>query len=501
MDFEYAAKRLAKDQSKLKGRRKVEVSAKAKREAEMRKKLEERMQQERQAKQRDKAFREQYMTQCERSLGVKSLSAIGPLQLQPTSIHGQGDKIALPPSVLQYLTSSGQDTITSGSPWTFRVGILNSDYNFPASDSMQMLTAPLQLDESESQMDEEYDDSEDEDEGTDKAVYLQELKHKYHSVTYGSVVEFTQEEGDIGLPEPIAAALLDPARRGRSANSVEIPVTRTIDPAAAAATAKGDGDDLMTEDDEKTPGHLAWGAFDVPNLPIEVSLVRLPKGRGCTLVPTAQAVQNGFYDLKDVKLVLEQSLIRTRATLSVNDMVHTWHRGKKYDLRVTKVIPPTYGAITCINTELEVDLGEAEGIGGAEQATTPVAQVDPSVGQTLGSSFGRRLNDEPAPTNAPAPVTVTAANELLPEPPADCTEGICTVQIRADGAHGRRRFDVRKAAMKDLFAFAETLTKGEHNFRLVTRFPRNVFTRDSETTTLIDSGIQSGQELFLVEKM
>lgn len=383
--------------------------------------------------------------------------------------------------------------------------------------------------------DSEGDEEDDDDDDKAKDIYLDELKHKYLSVTYGSVVEFTQEDGHIGLPEPIAVALLDANRINSTA---PIPTTRTVDPASAAAAsaaaamtkvvehdddgeddADADANDAMQQDEpdesdneEKTPGHLAWGAFDVPSLPIEVSMVNLPKGRACTLIPTAQAVQNGFYDLKNVKLVLEQSLIRTRATLSVHDMVHTWHRGKKYDLRVTQVTPALYGAVTCINTDIEVDIGVAEGCGDStepqqQQQALPPSSA-PAGGQVLGGGFaGRRLDDAVVPVQAAPPVNTV--EQLLPEPPADQSEGVCTVQIRADGAHGRRRFDVQTATLSDLFAFAETLTHGEKQFRLVTRFPRRVFDRENESASeqssssplLKDSGIQSGQESFLVERL
>jgi hypothetical protein len=560
MDFEFAAKRLANDHSKLKsGRGRTGtgppvVSLKAKREADMRKKQQERLQQQRLVTRRDVAYRQAYMNQCDRSLGVKSLQggATSPttgLQLQATSIHGQGDKIALSSSVLEYLTSSGNDLTTPGSPWTFRIGILNPQYQFPASPLLQMMSAPFHsassrpagpgqvggdtITDDDTVMD-EWNDSEDEDDDDDddddkaKEIYLDELKHKYLSVTYGSVVEFTQEDGHIGLPEPIAVALLDPSRVN---STTPIPVTRTVDP--ATATEKGgsdddddnnnDGDDVMQpeqDEGEKTPGHLAWGAFDVPSASIEVSMVNLPKGRACTLVPTAQAVRNGFYDLKDVKLVLEQSLIRTRATLSVHDTVHTWHRGKKFDLRVTQVTPATYGAVTCINTDIEVDIGEAEQAEESSsmdtetqaQQQTPDDSAPIIGGQVLGGgSVGRRLDDAAAPVQAAAPPAVTTTlDSLLPEPPADQTTGVCTVQIRADGAHGKRRFDVLTARLEDLFAFAETLTHGETNFRLVTRFPRRVFDRphaNEENNTLesshllVDSGIQAGQEAFLVERL
>merc|ERR1719343_963436 len=98
-------------------------------------------------------------------------------------------------------------------------------------------------------------------------------------------------------------------------------------------------------------------------------MVQLPKGTGCTLEPTPAAIRNNFYGLKDVKLVLEQSLVRTRATLSKGDTVSTWHRGKKYDLTVSKVLPSRFRAITCINTDIEVEFG-AESSSAAQDTTT-----------------------------------------------------------------------------------------------------------------------------------
>merc|ERR1712226_1668225 len=202
----------------------------------------------------------------------------------------------------------------------------------------------------------------DEEEDAEKlGAYMDELSHKYLALTHGTVVEFTQEEGQVGLPSPIAAALI--AQAGGS-----ISIKRTKDLATTTQTNMLDGEQAMVQSDgniaaataeheieEKTPGHLAWGAFDVPDVPIEISLVKLPKGRACTLIPTQEALQNGFYNLKDIKLVLEQSLIRTRAVLSVNDIVNTWHRGVQYNVQVSKLEPAYYGAVVCINTDITVD--------------------------------------------------------------------------------------------------------------------------------------------------
>merc|ERR1719223_2576809 len=146
MDFENSVRRLAKDQSRMRGSlrsggggRPV-ISEKAKRQAEYQRKQAEKKRLERERKKRLEEYQKKYMRQCERALKTRSLSssAAGPgtasLLLSPTSIYGEGDKIALPPSVLETLTqsamSSSLDQSSAGSPWTFRIGILNPDYQF-----------------------------------------------------------------------------------------------------------------------------------------------------------------------------------------------------------------------------------------------------------------------------------------------------------------------------------------------------------------------------------
>jgi Ubiquitin fusion degradation protein UFD1 len=592
MDFENAARRFAREQKSSRNNNRTTgiagagvgsgaaLSAKAKREAEERKTEQAQRLEERRQRQRRLEFLQQYMRQCDRSLGVKSLlsasaaaattatSTVGStsLQLQATSIHGEGDKIALPPSVLEYLTressqsnisaANEQESLSFQGPWTFRIGILNPKYDvssFPASPLLQALKIPND-DESQNDDDDDMDTDDDESENDEennvnshhnKAAYLDELDYKYLAYTHGTVVEFTQDENCVGLPQPIAAALL-------AKNSNIIPIKRTVDPASSAKHRNVVVDGIVDEEEEEeqmnvqddddddqkelTPGHLAYGAFDIPDLPIEISLVQLPKGRACTLTPTVQAVQDGFYNLNNVKLVLEQSLIRTRATLSVGDTVHTWHRGVKFDLRVSKVTPSTYRAIRCINTDLEVDFGHVE-MSKADPTPTISAPAAASSSESSGGftlSGGRVLSSMaaasvPVEPAAPRPIATTGTNAVnvekllqsLPdEPPPEQTQGVCTVQIRGSGAggkSGRRRFHVEKTTVHDLFTFAKSILAAASAqeeeastmippFRLVTRMPRRVLedpstgiNKNAASSTLSQAGVQEGRELFMIE--
>jgi Ubiquitin fusion degradation protein UFD1/UBX domain len=555
MDFDDAAARLAKDQSKMRGRTSISISDKAKKQAEQQRQQQARLRAERERKRRLEEYRGRVIRTWGRKLKEQALGPPGatggtnraPLLLTPTSIHGDGDKIALPTSVLETLMTSpnsngGGDPAGGGgggNPWTFRIGILNPDYKFPSSPLVRALMPPREGDGDDHVMDGVESDDDDDDEAGkheqgEAAAFRDELGHKYLSYTHCTVVEFTQEEGYVGIPQHIASSLLDPKNRHPTLRSCEIPTTRTVDPASRGGVSDsqaggGGGDETMDDDPtgstvaaateadgDKTPGHLAWGAFDVPVGTVEITMVRLPKGRGCTLVPTQQAVRNNFYGLMDVKLVLEQSLTRTRATLSGGDVVSTWHRGVRYDLDVTQVTPSTFGAVTCINTDIEVEIGETsmqEADGPQQERPLQTESAGPP-GFAIGS--GQALSSTtsfmPVVPNHEQPTRII---DLLPEPPADQREGVCAVQIRFSGGHGKRRFAVHTAKVRDLFAFASSLMDGrnEGTFRLVTRFPRRELIAGSSDggapfgstnpalQTLAEAGVESGQELFLVENL
>jgi hypothetical protein len=533
MDFEAAARRLERDQSKLKKdqqqqRRRLGssfVSAQAKREAELRKQQQQKIAKERQRQRQFQEYLQSYVRSCDRALGVQSLlstrdnsndndtSPTSSLLLQATSIWGDGDKIALPPIVLERLTQSMElDDADSQQqpqqPWTFRIGILNPDYKFPSSPKLQSFSMPKSF-ASEDEEDHDKDDVENEDVNDEiqTDAYLEELGRKYLAYTHGSVVEFTQDDGFVGLPEPIARALLMQAPSLPTFRTKDLASTKQVDDESMIT---GDGDNntgiskdtmQVVDDVEKTPGHLAWGQFDLPQSFIEITRVRLPKGKSARLIPTDQAIADGFYKLTDIKYVLEQSLVRTRATLSIHDIIHVWHRGKSFELRVEAVSPSTFAAVSCINTDLEIEFGEP-----SKDAVSSTTSSNAGFPKET-TQGGRRLRDEKHSSAEQTIVTHTPENPtsvqsiLLPEPPMDVKEGIVTVQIRSgSGVRGQRRFDIATATIQNVFDFAASLgISGE--FQLVTRFPRREFRKMDAHTTLREAGIVAGQQLFLVEPL
>ena len=125
------------------------------------------------------------------------------------------------------------------------------------------------------------------------------------SYTYATVQEFTQDEGFVGIPSIIAQTLCIPK---------EVPTIRTVDPSTQINSPRvvermeldnngKDGKEHNTmldanmDNEEKTPGHIAWGAFDVPNLDVEICMVTLPKGEALQFSAVSKCIYIIFFTI------------------------------------------------------------------------------------------------------------------------------------------------------------------------------------------------------------
>ncbi len=549
MDFDLAAKRLQSDQENLRGRSRARnasrklasssASEKARRAEQYRQKQREKKAAEERLKTKKlhTAKHVMHLTEKKHIGGVERYlkTDMGPdgngvVTLKAVSVHGEGDKITLPPSVLATLaernllrgSSRNDDIVAQQQPLFFRLGIKKKGYVFPQSLSMKRVIEKVDMDidreaadiEEGNEVDEADDDNED---GEWNKAYLDELNEEYLSYTYVSVVEFSQEEGHVGLPLSVAQALLHVRKENSAIDSDNNGNDRileshvTVDPALAASSTESQGNQDMDCDDNnneqsQTPGHVAYGLFPVPTADIEVSLLlrHLPLGTKCTLRPTHDAVRNGFYSLKNIKIALEQSLIGTRSCLNVRDVVPCWFRGKKYELGVVALEPKVVGAVSCINCDVEVVIADEEGekeIEKDEKMETDIQAKRETAART--TSPRTSTNESPSISSQQRMI-----RKLPPEPLPDQVENVIDVQIRGVKGSGvsRRRFDDGNL-VANLFDFAvnEGLDTGGENdsidarlFKLVTRFPRRVLLQN-DTRTLRELGLGK-QEMFLVEK-
>ena len=531
MDFSAAEARLKKDHNNLRSRTRNRnasrtlassaAASKAKKAEEYRKRQLEKKKLKEMKEKKQSSYIRSGFNQVENRLGVvRELSAIGSVHLEAVSVHGMGDKITLPPSILSTLAE--QDLLQSsqerGQPLFFRIGVKRDGYIFPQSTTVKEIMKEYgeQLDSkitstSDLSKEDDFDGEICDDDDDDKNdawmnAYLEELSCEYISYTYATVVEFSQDEDYIGLPSSVAKALL------QSDGESVVEHKLTIDP-AAAGKMDIDSDGVDEENaaneneclEEKTPGHAAYGLFPVPKPLLEVTLLtHLPMGQKCTLQPTADAIENGFYNLKNVKLALEQSLIRTRGSLNKGDQIYCWFRGKKFDLNVQQVIPSDVGAISCVNCDIEVDIASP----GVPNVNDDSAEDADQKAKSLSKSpsGGYRLTDE---VKEDTPMSSTNFDvtkrkiELPAEPPADQKEDVIVVQIRGAGKASRRRFST-SSKLRSIFDFAisEGLVESSTAapFKLVTRFPRRSFCVNSadEDLSLCGLGLAK-QEAFLIE--
>jgi len=311
----------------------------------------------------------------------------------------------------------------------------------------------------------------------------------------------------------------DPKQTTDDSSSVWVPGSTTTDTATATATATATTtaiiDDTMNIDESnlesKTPGHPAYGLFPVPVSPIEVTLVTsLPLGEKCTIQPTLTAIENGFYNLKNVKAALETSLMRTRGSLNVGDLMHCWFRGKKFDLTVQKVHPSDVGAISCVNCDIEVDIAPAPNPNPNPNSGTNTSDNSTSNSNSNSNECESESVDDVdtnMSTNIQDNTTLSKpqfCHDLPPEPDAgNGNENVIDIQIRGGGGKSARRRFESASTIHDLFNFAmnEDLSDGLGlgAFHLVTRFPRRVLNDVDKGRQLKDLNLGK-QEMFLVEK-
>ena len=419
--------------------------------------------------------------------------------LMPVCVTGKGDKITLPQSVLS--TTFSSSAVTSG-PMCFRLAIgpeksegefnLGNDINWVEfvkeaeakageeatgdGDSGGLVDSDSDSDsDSDGDGDGDGESGSDRDEMADgttkgekklprkalnKAIMSMVNPARFRAVTYGGIVEFTAEENTVGIPKRVAESLL----RG----------------------LRSDNDDPRlqpTVEDEETTGQEITdekAKFQLPDFPINVRLVSLPKGKSTVLAPTKSAVVNGFSKLSDIKLVLEQSLGRTRTTLSVGDEISAWWRGKEFVLTCESVEPDNVGGICLIDTDVEVNISyenierdednvvkkeERVGALSARQATTPAqdgATQDVSQGATT-------------PAVKPAPSYLSSP---LPDNDFPATPDTTTILFRLPSS-GKSTLTVpRTTTLSSLYAHVHLRilnNASNDEFKLVGQFPRKIY--------------------------
>lgn len=154
----------------------------------------------------------------------------------------------------------------------------------------------------------------------------------------------------------------------------------------------------------------------------------------------------------------------------------------QFDLLVTSVTPHDFASVSCIDTDINVDIAPVDD---NEKSTEPIpsTKLSPQSLKNLPSTQSQEA--QKIPTRV----------ELPPEPDIDQKHNICQIQIRSRSNSSSRRFHLTQNTVSDLYYFASSLSN--EKFNLVLTYPRKIL--HSDTRTLQEAGLSSGKQLLLME--
>mmetsp|Transcript_30714 Transcript_30714/g.60045 ORF Transcript_30714/g.60045 Transcript_30714/m.60045 type:complete len:418 (-) Transcript_30714:288-1541(-) len=283
-----------------------------------------------------------------------------------------------------------------------------------------------------------------------------ELTTEHGGRTHGGVLEFTAEDGTVGLPPKVAQCLA-----------------------------------AVTSNDETPEGGY--------NSRVTATYVRLEKGTFVSLQPrtrefaTAMGSVRGssvpVYDPVRGKWVLPglegilHSTLQPLCALTLGDTVQVTHGNAVFDLDVVQLEPSQ--AVSLIDTDIQVELTaskeELDHLQAQQQAEADAVQR-------------RAAREEQA-----AARTQNAAARLTDEPEAGA-EGVVAIAIRLpDGQRFTRRV-LRTSPVQELFDVIDAQgLAGLEVYQLVASYPRRVLDQAAAGSTWEELGINGPQEALFLE--
>jgi len=337
--------------------------------------------------------------------------------------------------------------------------------------------------------------------------------------THVAVLGFDGVEGTVGLPPAVLRQLgvSTAGTTGRAAADRRI--SRARETAEEDAVFTTDGASTALGDDAISTLASASSVVDV-----RVSYRRLPRGTYCKLQPKSQDFQTELASEAgvDLRALLETAMTR-RCTLSVGDEVvvesssfpsggsgkpEGFH-SRSYALRCVEVQPDDAGAVSLMETDIEVDIApsedyeaamrrvaeaEAARVAAAAEAAARDADAARAAARATAEAqaeLEKQASEVRAAETRAAAFRAAAYASLPPEPDPDETDssGDDETEKRAvararfafpDGATRTRRFRASDP-LASAFAFVRALGGASEReaFDLVTRFPRAVIREPS----------------------
>eukprot|EP01041_Mallomonas_annulata_P010420 gene10420-21729_t len=257
-----------------------------------------------------------------------------------------------------------------------------------------------------------------------------------------------------------------------------------------------------------------FGETDQPKDNVQIKYVRLPKITYVKLQPK----EHQFSNVGPIKAVLEENL-RRHTTLSIDDVLTVWYRGKAHALKVVEIKPEMYGSL--IDTDVEVDLDVSEEY---QKHVDDTAASSSSTTTSYSAKYQKLSESSPQqPTDTDVDAadvmeveesianTVPVPSSLPPItlPPEPASDDINTIVCRIrdpSGTFSTRKFN-KTQPMNILFDYVRTQSNNNNDgsrrrIQLTARAPTRVYTSDAsfiqENKSFEDMGVTSSQETFLL---
>jgi hypothetical protein len=233
---------------------------------------------------------------------------------------------------------------------------------------------------------------------------------------------------------------------------------------------------------------------------VNIKYIRLPKISYVKLQPK----HNEFFAVGPVKKCLEENL-KFHSTLTINDVINVWYRGKSHALRVVEMKPGSQGTLIDIDVEVDLDVSE-ENKNIIEENKNKIneetiiqrnyARVDNhSIDNSNINSVFSFNSDQTKPQND---------NYVLPPEP---DTSLNTLQIKIKISDGTICLS-RKFLLNDQFIL---LFKNVSNFlkisvskiNLTSRFPNHIYTVENTNNGMLslEEGGFSGQQILFASIM
>eukprot|EP00284_Hemiselmis_tepida_P007256 CAMPEP_0174922796 /NCGR_PEP_ID=MMETSP1355-20121228/6140_1 /TAXON_ID=464990 /ORGANISM="Hemiselmis tepida, Strain CCMP443" /LENGTH=409 /DNA_ID=CAMNT_0016168423 /DNA_START=18 /DNA_END=1243 /DNA_ORIENTATION=+ len=285
-----------------------------------------------------------------------------------------------------------------------------------------------------------------------------ELATEHGGKTHGGVLEFTAEDGTVGIPPKVAACLA-----------------------------------AVTGNDETPEGGY--------NSRVTATYVRLEKGAFVSLQPRTREFANAMgsvrgssvpvYDPVRGKWVLPglegvlHAALQPLCALTLGDTVRVEHGGSAFDLDVVQLEPAH--AVSLIDTDIQVEIAASR----EEQE-----QLQERERAEAEATARRQRREEEAGARA-----LQAAARLAEEPP-EGAEGAVAIAVRLpDGRRFTRRV-LRTSSVGELFDFIDAGgVAGGEPYQLVAAYPRRVFDQSAAGRTWEELGVSGPQEALFLESL